>query len=81
MILFYKSINRMDKISWSKEPRKLTQNNESYLGYSLRRQSASLFKQPITNCKYREEFFLNIIVLIWNSLPIGFKEVKSLYSF
>ena len=61
MIQYYKAINKMDKISWSKEPRKLNLNNESYPGYSLRRQGASLYKEPITNCKSREEFFLNRI--------------------
>ena len=81
MIQYYKAINKMDKISWSKEPRKLTLNNESYPGYSLRRQGTSLYKEPITNCKSREEFFLNRIVPVWNSLPIGVKEAKSLNSF
>ena len=51
MIQYYKAINKLDKISWSKEPRKLTLNNESYPGYSLRRQVASLYKEPITNCR------------------------------
>ena len=59
------------------EPRKLTLNNESYPGYSLMRQGASLYKDPITNCKSRVEFFLNIIVPVWNSLPIGVKKAKS----
>ena len=54
MIQYYKAINKLDKISWSKEPRKLTLNNESYPGYSLRRQGASLYKEPITNCKSRK---------------------------
>ena len=35
MIQYYKAINKMDQISWSKKPRKLTLNNESYPVYSL----------------------------------------------
>ena len=42
MIQYYMEINKMDKISWSKEPRKLFQSNESYLGYSFRGQDTSL---------------------------------------
>ena len=66
----------MKQISWSKEPRKLTLNNEFYPDYSLRRQGTSLYKEPITNCKSLEEFFLNTIVPVWNSPYIDVKEAK-----
>ena len=81
MIQYYKTINGLDKLNWTNEPRKINKNNTSHPGYSLRREGTCIYKEPIKNCKFREEFFLNRIVPVWNKLPINVKEAKSLNSF
>ena len=80
MIQYYKTINGLDKLNWTNEPRKMNKNNVSHPGYSLRREGTRIYKEPIKNCKFLEEFFLNRIVPVWNKLPI-IKEAKSLNSF
>ena len=49
MIQYYKTINGLDKLNWTKEPRKMNINNVSYPGHSLRRDGTSIFKEPIKN--------------------------------
>ena len=73
MIQYYKTINRLDNLNWNNEPRKKNKNNVSHPGYSLRRECTCIYKEPIKNCKFREEFFLNRIVSVWNKLPINVK--------
>ena len=81
MIQYYKMINGFDKLNWTNEPRKMNKNNVSHLGYILRREGTSIYKEPIKNCKFRKEFFLNRIVPVWNKFLINVKEAKSLNSF
>ena len=74
MIQYYKTINGLDNLNWTNEPKKMNQNNVTHPGYSLSREGTSIYKELIKNCKFREEFFLNGIAPVWYKLPINFKE-------
>ena len=81
LIQYYKVINGLDKIRWSKEQRKLTQDNELYPASNLRRTSLTVYRESVSKIRAREEFFLNRVAPIWNKLPVFVKEARSLNCF
>ena len=81
LIQYYKVINGLDKIRWSKEQRKLTQDNELYPASNLRRTGLTVYRESVSKLRAREEFFLNRVAPIWNKLPVFVKEARSLNCF
>ena len=81
LIQYYKVINSLDEIKWSKEPRKLIQDNRLNPANNLRRTGLTIYREPISKVRVREEFFLNRVAPMWNKLPGYVKEARSLNSF
>ena len=81
LIQYYKVVNRLDKIRWSKEHRILTQDNKLNPASNLRRTGLTVYREPVNKVRAREEFFLNRVAPIWNKLPVYVKEAQSLNCF
>ena len=81
LIQYYKVVNGLDKIRWSKEHRTLTQDNKLNPASNLRRTGLTVYREPVNKVRAREEFFLNRVAPIWNKLPVYVKEAQSLNCF
>ena len=64
-----------------KEQGILTQDNKLYPASNLRWMGLTVYREPISKVKVREEFFLNWIAPIWNKLPVYVKEAQLLNFF
>jgi hypothetical protein len=78
LIEFYKAEKGLEEIRWVKEIRKGSKNT----GPELRRPS-NVYRENITltNNATRENFFLNRVIPIWNSLPYSIRHSESVNSF
>ena len=81
LIQYYKVINGLDRVKWSKEQRKLNQDNRLNPASNLRRKGLTIYREPIGKSRAREEFFLNRIPPMWNKIPVHVKEARSLNCF
>ena len=78
MIQFYKQKRGIEEIRWEVEPRCLPKE----ISAKLRRPSNLYREKAASNSlKMRENFFINRVLPIWNTLPKDVRIVKSVNDF
>ena len=81
LIQYYKVINGLDRVKWSKKQRKLNQDNRLNPASNLRRKGLTIYREPIGKSRAREEFFLNRVPPMWNKITVHVKDARSLNCF
>ena len=66
---FSKLASIKDLFIWSKEQWIITHDNKLYPTIKLKRRGLTVYREPISKVRAREEFLLYRVAPIWNKLP------------
>ena len=69
------------KSDGQKSIRIFTQDNKLNPASNLRLTGLTVYREPVSKVRAREEFFLNRVAPIWNKLAVYVKEDQSLICF